>query len=120
EGGVGQRVVHHDVDAEGAGRRGAGIVDVYAVFADRHLAGQGQRPVVAVHVDAVAVFAGLEVADRLQRRLARGLAHGAAAPGARGEVSLRGPRSRSRLAIPNSSIISTRRRLPSSLQAASA
>ena len=41
-------------------------------LADRHLGGQGQRPVVAVHRQAVAVGALLQLADRLDRRLARG------------------------------------------------
>ncbi len=70
---VGQRVVHHDIDAVGAGRRRAGIVEMDVVGRDRHLGGEVQRPVIAVHIDAVAVFAGLQPADRVDRRLPRGL-----------------------------------------------
>ena len=42
-----------------------------AAIADRHFRHQGQRPVIAVHRQAVAVFARLQLADRLDRRLAR-------------------------------------------------
>ena len=73
EGGVSGRVVEHDIDAEGARRRRAGIIDMDAILADRHLGGEGQRPVVTVHRQAVAVGALLQFADRLDRRKARGL-----------------------------------------------
>src|SRR5688572_32616540 len=41
---VGQRVVHHDVDAEGTGGRRTGVVGVDVVGRDRHLRGEGERP----------------------------------------------------------------------------
>ena len=73
ESGVGERVIHHDIDAESARRRGAGVIDMDAVGPDRHLAHERQGPVVPVHAHAVLVFARPQCADRLDRRRARGL-----------------------------------------------
>jgi hypothetical protein len=42
------------------------------MLADRHLGGQGQLAVVAVHRQAVAITAFLQRANRFERRLARG------------------------------------------------
>src|SRR5205823_5866687 len=73
ESGVGERVVHHDIDAESARRRSPGVIDMDALGPDRHLAHESQWPVIAVHPHAVAVLAWLQFADRLERRHARGL-----------------------------------------------